>query len=257
MRRAILVLVFALAWLAACSEASPLDAMQKGEQGRVVRIIDGDALVLDTGQSVRLVGVEAPALNARYDDPAPYAGEAARTLEDLVMGRRVQLYYPGLTRDRYDRALAHVVTADASGPRLWINLELLRRGAVRLRLYPDTDLGGETLRDAERDARSGAKGLWGTGAYAPVPAERLPSEARGFMLIEGVLADEAERPAEEERSILCSRALKGTGLIVDMAFSARQACDVPPGTPVRLRGWVNRGRMELVHPLHLESLRPD
>ena len=73
--------------LAACGGRSPLPDMQPGETGRVVNVIDGDALVLDTGQSVRLVGIEAPALNPRYGDPAPYAEQAKRGLEDLVLGR--------------------------------------------------------------------------------------------------------------------------------------------------------------------------
>ena len=47
--------------LAACAKPQPLDGLEPGEHGRVVRVIDGDALVLDTGQSVRLVGIEAPA----------------------------------------------------------------------------------------------------------------------------------------------------------------------------------------------------
>ena len=38
----------------------PFDGLPKGEAGRVVRIIDGDALVLDTGLVVRLAGIEAP-----------------------------------------------------------------------------------------------------------------------------------------------------------------------------------------------------
>ena len=254
MRCAVATLLTACLWVAACSGASPLDAMQKGEQGRVVRVIDGDALVLDTGQSVRLVGIEAPALNGRYEDPEPYAEKARRTLEDLVMGRRVQLYYPGLTRDRYDRALAHVVTADGAGPRYWVNEELLRRGAGRLRLYPDTDLGGAHLLEVETEARAAAKGLWGSGDYSPIQAERLPADARGFHLVEGVLGGEATRPAEEQRTILCSRSVQDAALEVDIAFSARPACDVPAGTPVRLRGWINGGRMEFVHPLHLERL---
>jgi len=54
-------LLMALAALAACSAPDPLAGTQPGEHGRVVRVIDGDALVLDTGQSVRLVGIEAPA----------------------------------------------------------------------------------------------------------------------------------------------------------------------------------------------------
>ena len=51
----------ALLVLAACSGPDPLAGTQPGEHGRVVRVIDGDALVLDTGQSVRLIGIEAPA----------------------------------------------------------------------------------------------------------------------------------------------------------------------------------------------------
>jgi endonuclease YncB( thermonuclease family) len=54
-------LLMALAALAACSAPDPLAGTQPREHGRVVRVIDGDALVLDTGQSVRLVGIEAPA----------------------------------------------------------------------------------------------------------------------------------------------------------------------------------------------------
>ena len=59
------VLFAAVLILAACNAKSPLPDMQPGETGRVVRVIDGDALVLDTGQSVRLVSIEAPALYPR------------------------------------------------------------------------------------------------------------------------------------------------------------------------------------------------
>ena len=94
------------ALIVSCAPSSPLLDMQAGEQGRVVKIIDGDALILESGQSVRLVSILAPVLSPRDRPPERYAGESARTLEDLALGRRVQLYYPGLTRDRYDRALA-------------------------------------------------------------------------------------------------------------------------------------------------------
>ena len=44
--------------LTACGQVDRLSELPQGETGRVVRIIDGDALVLDTGLTVRLVGVE-------------------------------------------------------------------------------------------------------------------------------------------------------------------------------------------------------
>ncbi|MEL7481508.1 MAG: hypothetical protein AAGJ29_08095, partial [Pseudomonadota bacterium] len=53
----------------------------KGEVGRVVRVIDGDALVLDTGLVVRLAGIEAPSPERRGRRGQPYADTSARVLE--------------------------------------------------------------------------------------------------------------------------------------------------------------------------------
>ena len=244
----------AAALVVACTDSGPLEDMQPGESGRVVRVIDGDALVLDTGQSVRLVGIEAPALGRRYGEPDPFAKESKRTLEDLVLGRQVRLYYPGLTRDRYDRALAHIQTLDGSGPTEWINLEMVRRGAARVRLYPDTDGAGEALLLVEQSARRDGEGLWSLNVYRPQSATRIAPEDRGFMIIRGTLGEPVERPEEAERRTLCSRALTGSGIVVDIEFSARPSCDTPVGAEVELRGWLNEGRMELVHPLHLQTL---
>ena len=255
MRIGLNLVTAALFLVAACTPASPLDAMQPGESGRVVRVIDGDALVLDTGQSVRLVGVEAPARGWRDREAEPFAEEAARSLEDLVMGRKVRLLYPGLTRDRYDRALAHIVTADAAGPHYWVNFELVRRGDVRVRLYPDTDAGGKTLLEAETEARMEGRGLWRLPAYQPVAAGKVQPDDRGFMLVAGVLGGEAGRPAEEARTVLCTRAMQGGDLVIDMRFTSRPACEMPEGTRILVRGWTSGMRMDLVHPLHLETLK--
>ena len=73
-----------IALLAACAKPHPLDALEPGEHGRVVRIIDGDALVLDTGQSVRLASIEAPARPYKERAGEPFQEEARRMLEDMA-----------------------------------------------------------------------------------------------------------------------------------------------------------------------------
>lgn len=153
-----------LGWgLAACQPVSPLPDMEAGELGRVVRVIDGDALALNTGQSVRLVGIEAPALRPRGREPDSYAVEASRTMEDMALGREVRLYYPGLTRDRYDRALAHVITRDGAGPELWLNMELIKRGAgavlPRYGSLQRRAAGGRRGRAARQDRAVGQGGV--------------------------------------------------------------------------------------------------
>ncbi len=240
--------------MASCGAPEPLPGMQAGETGRVVRVIDGDALALNTGQSVRLVGMEAPALRPRGRDPDAYAVEASRALEDMVMGREVRLYYPGLTRDRYDRALAHVMTIDGAGPELWLNMELVRRGAARVRLYPDTAARGEELLAAEKLARNDKTGLWAKAAYRVRGVEKLPADWRGFTLVTAVLGQREVATGRYAYNQTCQRQLQGTALILEVRKDAAPVCDIAVGTHVRLRGWVAQGRMDLTHALHVEPL---
>ncbi len=150
-----------------------------------MRVLDGDALVLDTGQSVRLVGIEAP--TAPYRDREGDAGyeTAKRLLEDMVLGREVELRYGGLTRDRYDRALAYVVTTDALGPRLWLNAEMVRIGGARVRVDPDTAAAHGPLLELKMKARKETRGLWEDGVWIIHDAGALPADAELCQLPDG------------------------------------------------------------------------
>ncbi|MEM1087831.1 MAG: thermonuclease family protein [Pseudomonadota bacterium] len=235
--------------LAGCGSSSPLPDMQRGEVGRVVRIIDGDALVLDTGQSVRLASIEGPVLRVREGEPDVYAKEAARALEDLTMGRQVRLYYPGLTRDRYDRALAHIVTEDGAGREVWVNMELVRTGATRVRLYPDTDARGDELLRAETEAREANIGIWKKRAYKVRKADRIASDFQGFIVLSAEL--DQRRPRERGG---CTWSLRRAAISLEVYSEAASACDLPSGTNVRLRGYLSDNRLRLEHPLHTQVL---
>lgn len=252
------VICGAWTWLVACGGPSPLADMEPGERGRVSSIIDGDALVLDTGQSVRLVSIEAPVLYPRERPPDPHAAESARILEDLTLGRQVQLHYPGLTRDRYDRALAHVLTRDGAGPALWLNEEMVRRGGAWVRLYPDTAARGQELLEIEAEARNDQRGLWATSRYAVHPASDLPEGAAGFWIVTARLGPILPLDEEETRfPPACRRALDGAALQLEIRRDARTTCGLQDGTRVRVRGSVSDGRMDVTYPLHLEILPPD
>ena len=247
-------------WLAACGPATPLDTLAQGETGRVVRIIDGDALVLDTGLSVRLVGIEAPVPEWRNREGQPFADEAKRMLEDMALGRQVQLVYPGITRDRYDRALAYVRTNDNLGPELWLNQEMLHLGGARARIYPDTSRLGESLIDMEADARARGIGLWALAAWDIPDAAALPAEARGFYIVAGRLGPVGETL---DPDAACTRRLMESGLHVNFLSNAANACgfegqsDWEPGTQVRLRGYLREGQLEVSHIFNAERLPAD
>ena len=246
-----------------CAAPSPLPDMQAGEVGRVTKIIDGDGLILDTGQNVRLISIQAPVLAPRDRDPEPYAGESARVLEDMALGRRVQLFYPGVTRARYDRALAHVVTIDAAGPRVWLNRAMVEQGAARVRLYGSTSARGLDLLQAEQKARNSALGLWKRADYAIRDAAEFDGSERGYFLVEGVLGMDLETETETEAEAdlryapACRRIFEDASLVLKIDTDARSACGFSAGTLVQVRGWVSDGMLSLRHPWHLQSQTAD
>ncbi|MFN3912875.1 thermonuclease family protein [Hyphomonas sp.] len=251
MRRALAIFIGVIG-LAACSAAKdPLEDLAAGERGRVVRVFDGDALVLDTGQSVRLVGIEAPAAPYRDREGEPGHEEAKRLLEDMVLGREIELRYGGLTRDRYDRALAQVVTTDALGPRLWLNAEMVKKGGARVRVYPDTAAANAPLLALEAAARADGRGLWGKGAWTILDAAHLPPDAGRFQIVEGIAGD---MKSSDERFAVCDVALKQSALVLEIQKAAAELCQIPNGTPLRARGFLRDGRLEITHPLNVERV---
>lgn len=227
--------------------------MQEGETARVVRIIDGDSLVLDGGQTVRLVGIEAPRLGRRGDPDQAFAEDSARMLESLVLGRMVQLHYPGPTRDRFDRALAHVMTRDQTGPKVWANLAMVDRGGAWVRLYPDTAAQADFLLDAEHSARAAGQGLWSVADYAPINVQDLDeSNGARFRLIRAVLGEITPTVrVESQRPFACMRLIQDSPVQLQVRIGAEPVCDLSEGTEVELRAFAPSNVLAITHPLHV------
>ncbi len=167
-----------LAWMAsACARQPDLIA---GEKGRVAQVMDGDALRLDSGVAVRLAEIEAP---RRAD---PYGREAAEMLTAAAMGRQASLWYGGLTRDGYDRAIAHVIASDETGRDVWLNGVMARSGAARVRSFPDNARRVRALYKLEQEARAARRGLWALEPYR-VRTTDDPGPPVWFVVIEGAL----------------------------------------------------------------------
>ena len=123
----------------------------------VVRVIDGDTVVLRIGgrsRRVRLVGVDAPETWARHDC---FGSEAARALRRLTpVGARVRAAGDRRPYDRFGRRLLHLWTASG---RL-VEMDLLRAGLGRLVVASGTRYAA-ALADAQARARRAGTGLWG------------------------------------------------------------------------------------------------
>ncbi|MFQ8889228.1 MAG: thermonuclease family protein [Bilophila wadsworthia] len=79
----------------------------------VTQCTDGDTLVLDTGQRVRLAGVDTPEKGSKDTPPQYYAREAARFTCERTRKQRVKVIpLPGASRDRYQRLVAEIILPD-------------------------------------------------------------------------------------------------------------------------------------------------
>ena len=240
-RRAVLVAGLA-GVVAGCSGEADL---AEGEAGRVARVLDADSLALDTGLRVRLAEVEAPA--AGYGDRAgePGAEAAKAVLERAALGREARLWYGGLSRDRYERAIAHVIARDEVGSDVWLNGLAVRQGAARVRTYPDNAKRARKLLAMEEEARAAKRGLWAEDFWRVRSLDDLAG-APNFAVVEGVVAGVTERPGDGEAH------LARGGIRLDVGERLGTAdIEVRAGGKLRVRGRIDtRGETPLIRVTH-------
>jgi len=121
----------------------------------VKRVVDGDTIVLENGERVRLIGVDTPE-SVHPNKPVEYfAKEASAFTKNMVEGKKVKLEYDWQRKDRYGRTLAYVYLEDGTH----LNAEIIKQGyGFAYTKYPFKYL--EEFRKYERKAREEEKGLW-------------------------------------------------------------------------------------------------
>jgi micrococcal nuclease len=159
--RTLLLLVLLLAALLA------LARWREGRATLVAHVLDGDTLVLATGERVRLIGVDAPEIaGLRRLAPQPFGPEAAAFARRLAEGRRIRLEFDLERRDKYGRTLAYVFVGD-----LDLNAEMIREGyAVAYRQFPHRRY--DEFLALEAEARRARRGLWAPSGPRPLNRAR-------------------------------------------------------------------------------------
>ena len=257
----VLVLVLALAHALPAAAAGPED-LRDGGTAAVTGVVDGDTVTLDDGREVRFVGIQAPKLPLGRTGfkKWPLADAARDAVAGLAAGKQVSLRYGGRETDRYNRALAHLVTADG----VWLQGELLRRGLARVYSFPDNRaLVGEMLA-IEAAARAARRGIWRLDWYAVAAADDAARKIGDFALVEGRVVDVA---TVRGRSFVNFGADYRTDFTVSIAARVNRAfsdagIDIAryKGKRIRVRGWVrsyNGPMIEVTHPEQIEELNDE
>jgi micrococcal nuclease len=133
-----------------------------------IRVVDGDTIVLDGEETVRLIGVDTPETKDPRKPVQYFAEEAYQFTKRLVEGKQVKLMFDQQRKDKYGRTLAYVFLPDGT----CINSTIIRQGYGFAYLkYPFMFL--EEYFQIEREARVAAKGMWGS-PIAPAPSQDSP-----------------------------------------------------------------------------------
>ncbi len=135
-------------------------APQVGALRKVIRVIDGDTIVVSPNEKVRLIGVDAPETVHPKKVVACFGKASKEFTRNMVAGKSILLVLdevnsPRRHKDKYGRTLAYAYLTDGT----MLNRELIRQGyAHAYTRFPFRYL--VEFRQLERTARAESLGLW-------------------------------------------------------------------------------------------------
>ncbi len=123
------------------------------ETAKVVKVIDGDTIVLQDGTKIRYIGMDTP------ERGMPLFEEAKKANADLVQNKEIRLVYDVERKDRYGRTLAYVhVNTDIGN--IFVNAYLVREGYAKVATYPPNVKYVDVFKKLQKQAQENKVGLW-------------------------------------------------------------------------------------------------
>ncbi len=126
-----------------------------GEGTYVLGVIDGDTIILEGGEKVKYIGVDAP---ETVDPALPvecFGRQAAYENKNLVAGKKVRMESDGADKDKDGDLLRYVWVGDT-----FVNDYLIREGFARSSLPSGIAQYSQQFAEAEAAAKKDMKGLW-------------------------------------------------------------------------------------------------
>ena len=114
----------------------------------VSRVIDGDTLELENGQTIRLLNINTP-------EKKENGYEASKNFLKNIENKTIEIEETGT--DKYDRTLVRIFNPE------YLNLELVKNGLAKKFLVQDNEL--KEFSDAEKQAVENEKGTWKKSLY--------------------------------------------------------------------------------------------
>jgi len=133
------------------------------DQFKVTRVYDGDTIMAEGHDIiiyVLLAGIDAPEIGSRKQQrQQPYAQEAKRHLERLILNKVVDIKAYGIGPYPYNHLIGEIYSMDKN-----INIEMIKEGFAEVcRERPPDGLTIAQYLEAEREAKAAGRGIWSLG----------------------------------------------------------------------------------------------
>lgn len=162
---AVVVIIGIIAGLFSCSAAA------NATSGDVVRIIDGDTLVVSINnidQTIRLLNVDTPETKDPNEPVECLGPEATNFLkESLPVGAHVRLDFDAERHDKYGRTLAAVFTRSGQ----LVNAEIAKNGLGIPVSFGQNTKYLAAVQSAHGEAKTAGAGLFSTSLSCTLPAQ--------------------------------------------------------------------------------------
>lgn len=142
---------------------------QRYQEVAVIQVYDGDTIKIDTGERVRLIGIDTPEVHEnpkmRRDSERTKKdlqtilalGKKAKVFaQSLLEGKKVRLDFDVEQKDKYGRLLAYVYLMDGR----FVNEEIMRNGYAYPMTIPPNVRYADDFRAWYREAVEQKRGLW-------------------------------------------------------------------------------------------------
>jgi len=137
---------------------------------KVSRVVDGDTLKLESGERVRLIGIDTPEMHEseKLHRDSQRSGQDVTSIQKLgrqayeftrklVEGKRVSLEFDAEKYDKYGRLLAYVYI---NNNKIFVNAEIVKEGYASLMTIPPNVKYADLFRKLYKEARENRRGLW-------------------------------------------------------------------------------------------------
>jgi micrococcal nuclease len=121
----------------------------------VTKIIDGDTVVLDSGDTLKYLGISAPRLKKNEGGPEFFSREAARQNKSFVLMKKVHLEFEGPKKDAEGRLLAYVFVK-----KTFVNGEMVKLGCAKAASPSFNGKYRTIIAEYEKRASDKSLGLW-------------------------------------------------------------------------------------------------